>query len=148
MSNWDYTREEPTRLEAGDYRVEIVDVQEAVSKTSNNPMLVITVKPNGSNIKIQNYIVKNQYWNRNMTQFFDAFPQIQEGDFNLLGWVGCIGAARLKEDENGYLKVAWFLDQRRAEKLPPWKGELPERQTVTELGFQEVDPLDEDELPF
>lgn len=148
MSNWDYTREESNRLSPGDYRVVILDVQETTSKSSGLPMLVIMVQPNGSSAKIQNYIVKNEYFNRNMTQFFDAFPQIQEGDFNLLGWVGCIGAARLKEDENGYLKVAWFLDQRRAEKLPPWKGELPERQTVTELGFQEVDPLDEDELPF
>ena len=79
-------------------------------------MIVVTVQPNGSNIKIQNYIVKNEYFNRNMTQFYDAFPQIQEGDFNMLGWVGCVGAARLKEDENGYLKVAWFIDYRRAGK--------------------------------
>ena len=147
MSNWDYTREESNRLSPGDYRVEIVDVQEAISKTSNNPMLVITVRPNGSNIKIQTYLVKNEHFNRNATQFFDAFPQIQEGDFNILGWVGCVGAARLKEDENGYLKVAWFLDARRAEKLPPWQGEMPERQTVTELGDGFVE-IKDDELPF
>lgn len=146
MSNWDYTREESNRLSPGDYRVEIVDVQEAISKTSNNPMLVITVRPNGSNIKIQTYLVKNEHFNRNATQFFDAFPQIQEGDFNILGWVGCVGAARLKEDENGYLKVAWFLDARRAEKLPPWQGDMPERQTVTTLGgFTDIE---DDELPF
>lgn len=147
MSNWDYTREESNRLSPGDYRVEIVDVQEAISKTSNNPMLVITVRPNGSNIKIQTYLVKNEHFNRNATQFFDAFPQIQEGDFNILGWVGCVGAARLKEDENGYLKVAWFLDARRAEKLPPWQGDMPERQTVTELGDGFVE-IKDDELPF
>lgn len=145
MSGWYYKREEADRLSAGDYRVVIVDAQEAVSKTSGNPMIVVTVRPNGSNIKIQNYIVRNQYFNRNMTQFYDAFPQISEGDFNLLGWVGCVGAARLKEDENGYLKVAWFLDAKRAEKLPPWQGEVPERQTVTALGdAEEVD----EELPF
>ena len=90
MSNWDYSREESTRLTPGDYRVQVVDVQETTSKTSGNPMLVITVQPNGSNIKIPNYIVRNEYFNRNMTQFFDAFPQIQEGDFNFLGWVGCV----------------------------------------------------------
>ena len=145
MGDWDYKREESTKLSAGDYRVAIVDAQETVSKTSGNPMIVVTVQPNGSNIKIQNYIVRNQYFNRNMTQFFDAFPQIDEGDFNLLGWVGCVGAARLKEDENGYIKVAWFLDEKRAEKLPPWQGEVPERQTVTALdGAEEV----EEELPF
>ena len=144
MSNWDYSREESTRLTPGDYRVQVVDVQETTSKTSGNPMLVITVQPNGSNIKIPNYIVRNEYFNRNMTQFFDAFPQIQEGDFNFLGWVGCVGAARLKEDENGYLKVAWFIDDKRAEKLPPWTGPVPERQTITD--FAEV--ADDSDLPF
>jgi hypothetical protein len=147
MSQWNYQREEQSRLSPGDYRVEIVDVQHTRSKTSGNEMLVITVKPNGSNIKIQYYIVRNQYFNRNMTQFFDAFPQIKEGDFNFLGWVGCVGAARLKEDENGYLKVAWFLDAKRAEKLPPWQGDVPERQTVTEIGgFEEIE--DDSDLPF
>ena len=35
MSNWnDYQREEASRLEAGDYRVEIVDVEESTSKTA------------------------------------------------------------------------------------------------------------------
>lgn len=146
MSDWKYVREESNRLSAGDYRVEIVDVQETVSKSSGLPMIVVTVRPNGSNIKIQNYMPKNEYFNRNMTQFFDAFPQIEEGDFNLLGWIGCVGAARLKEDENGYLKVAWFINAKRAEKLPPWQGELPERQTVTTLdGFTSVE---EEELPF
>ena len=77
MSNWEYTREEANRLSPGDYRVAIVDVQEATSKSSGNPMLVVTVQPNGSNIKIQNYIVRNEYFNRNMTQLFDAFPQIR-----------------------------------------------------------------------
>lgn len=146
MSNWDYVREEQSRLEAGDYRVAIVAAEEATSK-SGNPMIVVTVQPNGSNIKIKSYIVKNQYFNRNMTQFFDAFPQIEEGDFNLLGWVGCVGAARLKEDENGYLKVAWFINAKKAESLPPWEGPLPERLTVTDiLGFEEMS--DAEPLPF
>ena len=62
----------------------------------------------------------------------------------MLGWVGCVGAARLKEDENGYLEVAWFIDSRRAEKLPPWRGDVPERQTVTDFTPVESD----DDLPF
>ena len=144
MSDWEYKREESGRI-TGDHRIVIVGAQDSVSKTSGNNMITVIVQPNGSNIKIHSYIVKNEYFNRNATQFFDAFPQIDEGDFNLLGWVGCVGAARLKEDENGYIKVAWFLDAKRAEKLPPWQGEVPERQTVTALdGAEEV----EEELPF
>lgn len=142
MSNWnDYKREEHAKLEPGDYRVEIVSAEEATSK-SGNPMIVIGVKPNGSNITIKHYIVKNEYFNRNMTDFFDSF-NVDEGDFNFLTWVGAVGAAKLKEDEQGYLKVAWFIKKDKADKLPEWVGEMPERQTVEEgLGLEET--MDDD----
>lgn len=140
MSNWDdYKREEGSRLEPGEYRVEIVDVKETESK-AGNPMIVITIKPNGSNIKINHYIVKNEWFNRNMTDFFDSF-NINEGDFNFIGWIGAVGAAKLKEDENGYLKVAWFISKDKADKLPEWIGEKPERQTVTEFTEVETDDM-------
>lgn len=150
MSTWDdWSREEAPRLEPGDYRVEITAVEETESK-AGNPMIVVTVRPNGSNINIKHYIVKNQYFNRNMTDFFDSF-NIDEGDFNFPTWVGAVGAAKLVEDENGYLKVRWFISESKAEKLPPWQGTMPERQTITTIGgtggFVDVYP-DESELPF
>ena len=143
MSNWsDYQREERLRIEAGDYRVEIVSAEESISKAKGNPMIVIGIRPNGSNITIKHYIVKNQYFNQNMTEFFDSF-NIEEGDFNFLTWVGAVGAAKLKEDEQGYLKVAWFIKKDKAEALPEWVGDMPERQTVQDaLSFEEV--IDED----
>lgn len=146
MSSWNsYQREERPRLEPGDYRVEITDVEEKESK-AGNPMLVISVRPNGSKITIKHYIVQNEYFNRNMTEFFDSF-NIDEGDFRFITWKGAVGAARLKEDENGYLRIGWFLSQAKAEKLPPWEGEMPERVIVTELaaGFEEID---DDDVPF
>lgn len=143
MSNWDdYKREERTRLTPGDYRVEIVSVEEKESK-AGNPMLVIGVRPNGSGITIHHYIVKNQWFNRNMTDFFDSF-NIEDGDFELPTWVGAVGAARLKEDDKGYLKVQYFISEDRAEKLPPWQGNMPERQEMTKL--EEID--DDGELPW
>lgn len=143
MSNWDsYRREERPRLAPGDYRVEIVSVEEKESK-AGNPMLVIGIQPNGSKIIIYHYIVKNEWFNRNMTDFFDSF-NIDDGDFTLPTWIGAVGAARLKEDDRGYLKVQYFLDQRRAEKLPPWDGPMPERQELTRLN----DIEDEGELPW
>ena len=144
MSNWDsYQREERPRLSPGDYRVEIVSVEEKESK-AGNPMLVIGIRPNGSNITINHYIVKNEWFNRNMTDFFDSF-NIDDGDFTLPTWIGAVGAARLKEDDKGYLKVQYFISEDRAEKLPPWEGEMPERQELTRL-----DNLDEDngDLPW
>lgn len=150
MSTWDdWSREEAPRLEPGDCRVEITAVEETESK-AGNPMIVVTVRPNGSNIKIKHYIVKNQYFNRNMTDLFDSF-NIDEGDFNFPTWVGAVGAAKLIEDENGYLKVRYFISESKAEKLPPWQGAMPERQTITTIGgtgaFVDVYP-DESELPF
>lgn len=146
MSNWtDYVPEEAARLEPGDYRCEVVAAEETTSKSSGSPMIVITVKPNGSNIKVKQYIVKGEYFNRNITSFFDSFG-IERGDFNMLGWIGTVGAARFKEDGD-YLKVAWFLSPQQAESLPPWKGPVPERQTVTDFGdFSIVDG--DDDLPF
>lgn len=144
MSNWDsYQREERPRLTPGDHRVEIVSVEEKESK-AGNPMLVIGVRPNGSNIIINHYIVQGNEWtNRNLTEFFDSF-NIDDGDFELPTWVGAIGAARLKEDDNGYLKIQYFISENRAEKLPPWEGKMPERQELTKL----EDIEDDGDLPW
>ena len=144
MSNWDsYQREERPRLTPGDYRVEIVSVEEKESK-AGNPMLVIGVRPNGSNIIINHYIVQGNEWTtRNLTEFFDSF-NIDDGDFELPTWVGAIGAARLKEDDNGYLKIQYFISENRAEKLPPWEGKMPERQELTKL----EDIEDDGDLPW
>lgn len=136
----DFVREEVPRLEPGDYRVEITDVEETVSKSSGNPMLVITVKPNNVNIRIKHYIVKNEYFNRNLTEFYNSF-NIDFGDQNFLGWVGAVGAAKLVEDENGYMKIKRLIPLERQDNLPAWVGSVPVGQTVE--GF-----VSDDELPF
>lgn len=147
MSEWEYQREEQERLAPGDYRVCVMDAQEQTSR-AGNPMIVLTVKPNGGSFKINHYIVKGPYFNRNMTSFFDSF-NVPEGNFNFVEWIGALGAARLVEDENGYLRVAYFINKQRAESLPPWEGTAPERQEVTSLTdeFEEIDTGDDD-LPF
>lgn len=141
----DYRREERPRLEPGDYRMKIVDV-ESTNSRAGNPMIVITMTPNGSDLKIKHYIVKNEYFNRNMTELFDSF-NIDEDDFNLPGWVGAVGAAKLVHDENGYLKVRWLIRKDKQNSLPPWIGEVPERQEVTNISGDFV-AVDDDDLPF
>lgn len=141
MSNWsDYKREERSHLEPGDYRVELVGVEETTSK-KGNPMLFLRIRPNGANITINHYIVKNEYFNRNMTEFFDSF-NIDDGDFTFPTWIGAVGAARLKEDDQGYLKIAWFINKKKAESLPAWVGKVPERQEMTKLDDVEEDDGD------
>lgn len=140
----DYEVEESTRLEPGDYRVEVTNVEETVSKSSGKPMMVISLKPNQSNINVKYYIVRNDYWKQNLTEFYDCFL-IPRGDDNILTWIGAVGAAKLVEDDNGYLKVKRLLDQKRQEKLPPWVGEVPKRQTLESI-MEEADS--EEDLPF
>ena len=150
MGNWDsYTREEQERESAvvGKCRVVITEASESKtgpnSKSPGTPMIVIKLRPSGRRFTVTHRIVKNDWFNRNMTQFFDAFPEIMDGDFNFISWVGCEGAAFFKEDAQGYTQVSYFIDPVRAADLPPFEGEKPERQTVTAL---EED--DESDLPF
>ena len=151
MSNWDdFQREEKERESAvtGKHRVVITEATEGVtgpnSKTPGTPMIIVKVRPSGRHFSVTHRIVKNDRFNLNMTQFFDAFPEIPFGDFNFLSWVGAEGAAMFKLDNNGYAAVSYFLAPERAADLPAFEGEKPERQTITSLDENE----DEDELPF
>lgn len=127
----------------GPRRCVVVEVEETTSKSSSLPMFVITVMPNGSRAKVKYYIVKNEYFNRNITSFFDSFG-IERGDFNYVGWVGAMGAANFGTDENGYLKVKWFITPDKARDLPEWEGQAPERQSITEF----IDVTDDEDLPL
>lgn len=147
MTNWNYV-EDTTRpeIKTGVQRCVIVDAQEAVSKASGNPMIVVTVKPSGSNAKIKEYFVKGSpSFNRKLTDFFNAFPQIKKGDFELFTWVGSLGAANFGTDENGYLKVKWWVSPDKAANLPEFVGDKPIKQDLASI----TDENDADgELPF
>ena len=143
MSAWNYQREENERGVAGKYRCVITAAEDTVSKTSGKPMIVVTVRPSGYRITVKHYIVQNENFNKNMTQFFDAFPEIEEGNFEFLTWVGAEGAAAFKEDEKGYLKVGYWLSPERAANLPAFEGDKPERQEITSFTDD-----DGDDLPF
>ena len=146
MTDWNYQREERDTTEkvTGRLRCVITDVEETESKTSGLPMIVVSVRPSGTRFSVKSYIVKNEHFNRNMTQFFDAFPEIGDGNFSFLEWIGAMGAAMFDLDERGYLKVKYWISADRAGLLPEFEGEKPEKQTVTSL----EDEPSEDGLPF
>ena len=141
---WDYKRVEPkSALYPGDYRVEIVTAEERLSKGGNH-MIVIGLKPNGYNLKIQHYIVDGQYFNVNMTRFFDCFD-VEEGNFDFPGWIGAQGAVRLVQDTRDprFLKVGYLIARKNANDLPPWTGPLPERHRIVD-GSAFIEVSDED----
>jgi len=140
-----YQRDESAgnRLAVGDYRAVVVSAEEATSKSTNKAMIKIGLRPSGSKIIVYQYIVEGEYYNSGLTKFYDSF-EVAEGDMNLMGWVGAMGAVKLKEDENGYLKVWYLINREKAKNLPEFEGDKPERQTVSK--FEELDP--DSDLPF
>jgi len=137
----DFQRENETRIE-GRQRCVIVNAEEGKSKAGND-MIIITIRPSGCKFTIKDFVVKNESFNRRMTAFFDAFPEITFGDFNLFSWVGAEGAVNLAEDEKGFLKIRGYIDPVKAASLPPFEGDKPARQTLTSLDEEE-----DGELPF
>ena len=147
MGYWDdYKREEREEQSkiTGKMRCMITDVEESTSKASGKPMIIVSVRPSGTKFSVKNYIVKNEHFNRNMTQFFDAFPEIGDGNFNFIEWPGALGAAMFDLDDRGYLKVKYWIDAVKAESLPEFEGAKVERQTITAVDVEEPD----DDLPF
>lgn len=144
--DWGYTRDSSGDALVGKFRCVIVDVEDGISKSSGLPMITITVRPSGKKFKVKNYLVKNDYFNQNATRFFDAFPEIGDGNFNFVEWIGAVGAANFGEGDNGYTELKKWIPASQAVDLPPFEGEKPERQTVTKI---EEEPLGEDEdLPW
>ena len=149
MSSWNYQREERSSGgTTGKQRCVIVSAEEKVSK-AGKPMIEVGVRPSGCAFTVKTYLVSGEYFNRNATQLFDAFPEIGDGNFNLLEWVGCEGAAMFDLDDRGYLRCKYFIDSAKAITLPPFEGDKPERQTVTSLDNDEPGADDfDDDLPF
>ena len=144
MGKWDdFKREEEPKL-TGKKRCVIVSVEESVSAKGND-MIVIGIRPSGCKFTVRGYLVKNDRFNRDATAFFDAFPEIEFGNFSFVEWVGCEGAVNLVEDDRGYLKIKNFIDAVSARDLPPYEGDKPPRQQITSL---EEETEDDDEMPF
>lgn len=151
MTDWSfyYKREESkgsSKKAVGNLRCVITEAGTQTSKAGKD-MIVVSVKPSGSDFSVKNYMVKNEYFNRNMTSFFDSFKSIEDGNFDFISWIGAEGAAHFVLDENGYSKVKYFISADRAENLPPFEGTKPEKIEVTSIE-KEFSDVNEDDLPF
>lgn len=134
---WQFKRTEAKfdSIPAGDHRVQIESAEMAVSKNGND-MLVIKMRVSGYTSGLWQYIVfmddRPEITNRKLTELFDSFG-IEDGNFDLESYVGCMGAAHVKIDENGYPKVAWFLSREKQDNMPPWQGEMVKRKGTQEV---------------
>lgn len=149
---WEFKREESEFqvLPEGKYRIRIKSADKAVSKNGND-MLALQFEVSGSNTILYHYIVfmndRPEITNRMLTQFFDSFKDIEDGDFDMSHWIGKVGACRVKHDEyngNTSAKVHYFIKADKQDDLPPWK----EPSNGAGGDAPEYVPVDDGDLPF
>ena len=126
---WNYQREETSfaPLPEGKYRIRVSGVEKAQSKNGNE-MLVLKFDVSGSAKTLYYYIVfmpdKPEITNGKLTQFFDSFKDIKDGDFDILNWVGKVGACMIKHElYNGETRerISYFIKADKQDSLPPWQ---------------------------
>lgn len=126
---WNYQREETSfePLPEGKYRIRIKGVEKAVSQNGND-MLVFQFDVSGSNKTLFYYLVfmndRPEITNGKLTQFFDSFKDIKDGDFEILNWIGKVGACMIKHEVyNGEKRerISYFIKADKQDSLPPWQ---------------------------
>lgn len=145
---WNYEREEQTfeLIPEGTYRIRIKKAEKAVSNNGND-MIVIDFEVSGMKQTLRHWITfmddHPEITNRNLTQLFDSFSGIAEGDFNLAHWVGktgaCAVAHRKGSDGEVRARVWYFIKADKQDALEPWKE--PNSDAIP----MEISP---DDLPF
>lgn len=152
--SWNYQREESsnfkTNVPEGQHRIRIKSAEKAVSKNGND-MLVLQFEVSGYKSILYHYIVfmpdKAEITNRMLTQFFDSFKDIADGEFDTSKWIGKVGACKVKHEEyNGNVnpKISYFISANKQDSLPPWKEPEYEGLEVDSDGFVTAD----DNMPF
>lgn len=127
---WEYKREESTEFKPipeGKHRIRIKSADKTVSK-SGNDMLALQFEVSGYNSILYHYIVfmqdKPEITNRMLTQFFDSFKDIPDGEFNTEKWIGKVGACQIKHEEYNdkiTARLHYFIKADKQADLPPWK---------------------------
>lgn len=144
--SWNYQREESTGFKPipeGEHRIRIKNAEKTQSSTGKD-MLKLEFEVSGYNSKIFHNIVflpdRPEITNRNLTQFFDSFKDIKDGDFNTANWVGKVGACKVKHEEyngNTQARIQWFIHRDKQGNLPAWKE--PENGSQAVMGASSPD---------
>ena len=151
---WDYQREEGfEQVPVGKHRIRVKEVEKTQSKAGND-MLKLTFQVSGMNNLLFHYIVfmedHKDVTNRMLTNFFDSFKDIKDGDFVLANWVGKIGACMVAVDKNddSRTRISYFIKADKQDDLPAWVEPQNSKGTVTESADGFVDMSKIDDVPF
>ena len=135
MLNWhfnpeNYNAEGYQLIPPGQYRVRIEDAEETQSKTGK-PMIKMTLKVNGYNSKLWNYVVLDNTsteaiarTDNSLGRIYDSF-NISQGSMNLQEWKGKVGAAEIKNEldnkQTMRASVKYFIRRKEQDTLPAWQ---------------------------
>lgn len=155
MSEWSYKRDESRGgfkpIPEGAHRIRIVSAEKATASTGKQ-MLTLKFDVSGEKGKLFHNIVflpdRPEITNRNLTQFFDSFADIPEGEFELAKWVGKVGACMVKHEEykgNTQARVEYFIKKAEQANLPAWRepenGANAPLDTNVPAGIDDVVPF-------
>lgn len=150
---WNYQREERQFdvIPEGAHRIRIESAEKVQSK-SGRDMLAFQFAVSGSTQTLYHYIVflqdRPEITNRQLTQFFDSFKGIKDGDFDTRNWIGQVGACVVKHEEyNGQTqaRVHYFISGKKQDELPAWQEG---RAVTAATGFVPVDTNIDVDVPF
>ncbi|MDR2049690.1 MAG: hypothetical protein LBP69_09585 [Treponema sp.] len=113
MSVLDDYREEDynVRIEPGEHRLKIVKAEEKVFNSGNEGVKIELI--NKDNVRFFYHIIKNGFFNQNLTRFYDCF-KIRRGETNLGQWAGRFGWAFVdkgKPNDNGkqFMEIKYLI---------------------------------------
>ena len=122
-----YEEQDFSIIPVGDHRVRITDVIERTFNSGNSGY-EITFAVNGYNSKLWFYLVLDRNdpkkTNQRIGDFFNSFGITDYDMSHYRGWIGKVGAARVKHEEyNGNMtaKVAFLINRKKQDALAPWK---------------------------
>lgn len=154
--SWNFKREEnagfTTKIPEGKHRIRVASADKAVSKKGND-MLALKFDVSGYETQLYHYITfmndNPEITNRMLTQFFDSFKDIPEGEFDTSKWIGKVGACTVKHEEyNGNVnaKVGYFISADKQGDLPNWRE--PDGTEVDKDGFMKIADGIGEEMPW
>ena len=142
--DWNFKREEQQFevVPEGSHRIRIKSAEKAISK-SGNDMLALQFEVSGMKPLLYHYIVflkdRPEITNRMLTQFFDSFAGIPEGQFDTSKWIGQVGACVVKHEEYNdrtTARISYFIRRDKQDELPNWRE--PDGTEVDKDGFMKA----------
>jgi len=132
MVKWDFNPDDYEEnafapIPQGKHRVRIREVEEKISKSSGNDMLVLTLDVSGYASTLWFYLVfmpdNPKMTNQRIGEICESFGLDKPSPQAIIDAVGKVGAANVKHDlyeGKTTAKINYFLTRKQAEVLPAW----------------------------